>query len=163
MKKTLNGKTASGVAVLVIFCVFAACALGVLLTGAKSYRSITKRDAEVYNIRTCVQYVGTKLRQVSAPEKIAVTEFGGGDALCLREEINGEVYLTRIYCHEGWLKELFTAEDAGLTAEDGEKILPLENFSVEKKGTLVTASFTDENGNEAELVRSVRGLKGAVS
>jgi len=163
MKKTPNGKTASGVAALVIFCVFAVCALGVLLTGAKSYRNITARDAAAYDSRTCVQYISTKLRQVSAPENVEIAEFGDGDALCLREEINGEYYLTRVYCHEGWMKELFTAENADLTAEDGEKIMPLEKLSIEKKGTLVMVSFTDGNGNEAELIRSVRGLKGGAS
>lgn len=157
MKKTPNGKTASGIAALVIFCVFALCALGVLLTGANSYRSLTRRDAQSYDSRTVVQYLSTKVRQSAAPENVEVTRFEGVAALCFSEELQGGTYITRIYCHDGWLKELFTAADADLLPEDGERITPLAALDIRREGDLLHFTVTDTGGETAELIRLLRG------
>ena len=157
MKKTPNGKTASGVAALVIFCVFALCALGVLLSGADSYRDITRRDAESYDSRTAVQYLSTKVRQAAAPESVEIAEFEGVTALCFSEELNGGTYITRVYCHDGWLKELFTAGDADLLPEDGERIAPLAALEISREGNVLHFAVTDVRGETAQLVRLLRG------
>lgn len=157
MKKTPNGKTASGVAALVIFCVFALCALGVLLSGADSYRSITRRDAESYDSRTAVQYLSTKVRQAAAPESVEVTEFEGVTALCFTEELSGSTYITRVYCHDGWLKELFTAADADLLPEDGERITPLAALDIRREGDMLHFAVTDARGETVQLIRLLRG------
>jgi len=157
MKKTPNGKTASGIAALVIFCVFALCALGVLLTGANSYRSLTQRDAQSYDSRTLVQYLSTKVRQAAAPETVEVADFEGVTALCFTEELQGNIYITRIYCHEGWLKELFTAGDADLLPEDGERIAPLSALDIRREGDLLHFVLTDSSGGSTELIRLLRG------
>ena len=157
MKKTPNGKTASGIAALVIFCVFALCALGVLLTGANSYRSLTQRDAQSYDSRTVVQYLSTKVRQTAAPESVEVADFEGVTALCFSEELQGNTYITRIYCHDGWLKELFTAGDADLLPEDGERIAPLSALDIRREGDLLHFVLTDSSGGSTELIRLLRG------
>ena len=157
MKKTPNGKTASGIAALVIFCVFALCALGVLLTGANSYRSLTQRDAQSYDSRTVVQYLSTKVRQTAAPESVEVAQFEGVTALCFSEELQGNTYITRIYCYDGWLKELFTAGDADLLPEDGERIAPLAALEISREGNVLHFAVTDVRGETAQLVRLLRG------
>ena len=48
-----------GLLALLLFALFAACVLAVLLTGARAYRRLTLRDQASYNTRTCVQYVAT--------------------------------------------------------------------------------------------------------
>lgn len=121
---------------LVVFTVFAVCVLLVLLTGAKVYRRLVYSGSESYEARTAVQYVATRVRQA---ETVTVEDFGGYAALVTSEEIGGETYLTRVYCHDGYIRELFCAENAALSPEDGEKIMEAENLSFSLESGILTA------------------------
>lgn len=131
-------KRITGLLGLVSFTVFALCILGVLLAGAGGYRRLIKSGESQFEKRTVLQYIATRVRQ---SETAAVEDFGGKDCLAFRETIGGKVYVTRVYCHEGWLRELFCAEDAAFLPEDGEKILETEDlsFSLEEGCLTVTA------------------------
>lgn len=120
----------------VVFTVFAVCVLLVLLTGAKVYRTLVARGSEDYEVRTAAQYVSTRVRQA---ETVTVEDFGGCSALVALEEIGGETYLTRVYCHDGYIRELFCAENAALSPEDGEKIMEAERLSFSLEGGVLTA------------------------
>jgi hypothetical protein len=63
MKKNAITHNLDGLAALLLFAVFAASVMAVLLTGAKAYRGVTRRDQEAYNARTAVQYVAQRVRQ----------------------------------------------------------------------------------------------------
>ncbi len=123
---------------LLVFALFGMCVLLVLLTGAKVYRNVVDRGETQFEARTAVQYVTMRVRQA---ESVAVTDFEGCEALTIPEIIGGEVYLTRVYCHDGFLRELFCAEDAALSPDDGEKILPAEKLHVTIEGNLLTAQI----------------------
>lgn len=157
MKNNNMERSVSTLAALLMFALFAVGILSVLLSGAGVYQRLTQRDKLSYDSRTCTQYIATKLRQVPSPGAVAVAEFGDGDALVIRETIGQEAYLTRIYCHDGWLMELFTGTGGGFAPEDGEKILPLHSFSVNRNGSLVELSLTGEDGTVWDLTVSVRG------
>ena len=43
-----------------LFAVFAFCILFVLLTGAKTYRTVTQRDNASFDSRIAVQYISTR-------------------------------------------------------------------------------------------------------
>jgi len=102
--------------------------LGVLLRGAAAYRTLAARDEAAQQRRTCVQFLSTKVRQAPSAGAVSLSDFGGG-ALVITEELAGQTCLTRIYCHEGWLMELFTVGEGAFQPADGEKILPLEHLS----------------------------------
>ena len=157
MKNNNMERSVSTLAALLMFALFAVGILSVLLSGAGVYQRLTQRDQISYDSRTCTQYIATKLRQVPAPGAVAVADFGDGDALVIRETINQEEYLTRIYCHDGWLMELFTGTGGGFSPEDGEKILPLDGMSVEREGSLLTISLSGEDGVAWDLTVSIRG------
>ena len=116
---------------LAVFTVFTLCILLVLLTGAKGYQKLVDRGRESYEARTAAQYITTRVRQAEA---VTVEPFGGCEALVAWEQIDGETYLTRVYWQDGYIRELFCAEDAALSPEDGEKILEADSllFSLEK-------------------------------
>ena len=116
----------NGILVLVLFGVFSVSILLVLLTGADVYRRLTERGRESYVERTVPQYISTRIRQADAAGRISVGTIGEIQALELREEIDGAAYVTRIYCHGGYLRELFSAEAITLKPEDGEQIMPAE-------------------------------------
>lgn len=154
-------RSISGLAALILLGVFAAGILSVLLTGAGAYRDLTERDAISYDSRTCVQYLANKVRQVSAPDAVVLSDFGDGDSLLLSENIDGNEYWTQVYCYDGWMMELFTAADAGLAPEDGEKILPVQSMNMERSGDLLRLEIVEESGTEKSVLLTLRGGEGA--
>ena len=113
-----------GLAALLVLAVFAVGILGTLLGGAGIYQRLTWRDQTAFNSRTCAQYIATRVRQASGTVEVAC--FGGVDALVIPESIQGETYLTRVYCYDSWLMELFAAESGSFEPQDGEKLLPAQ-------------------------------------
>lgn len=136
---------------LVVFSLFALCILGVLLAGAGSYKALTRRGEAVYENRTAVQYLTTRVRQGDREEGLQVEDFCGCSALVLRQEVGGETYLTRIYCHDGYLRELFTAEDGSFSPEDGEKLLEMKSLAFEKQGNTLFADVQLAQGDGISL------------
>ena len=112
---------------LTVFALFGICLLLVLLTGARVYRGLVAGGQESYASRTAAMYLTTRVRQA---ETVAVEDFGGCDALVFREEVDGRSYLTRVYCYEGWMRELYCSEQADLSPEDGEAVLEAESMTL---------------------------------
>lgn len=148
---------------LLVFSVFAVCVLAVLLTGADVYRKLVDRGDSCYDSRTAAQYVTTRVRQADQAGSIAVEDFGGVEALVLREEINGKAYLTRVYCFDGFIRELFTGENGSFSPEDGEKLLEAEGLSFSLGENLLAASITLSDGTVRELTLYLRSGEGAAS
>ena len=123
---------------LLVFAMFAVCVIAVLLTGAKVYRNVVDRGEAQFEARTAVQYVTTHVRQA---ETVEITDFEGCEALTMPQTIDGEVYLTRIYCYGGFLRELFCAEDAVFAPADGEEILPAESLQLSIEGYLLAVQL----------------------
>lgn len=138
---------------LVVFAVFAVCVLAVLLTGAEVYKNLVDRGEEDHASRTAAQYVTTRVRQA---ESVCVADFGGQDALEIREEIGGSVYVTRVYCHDGFLRELFASESGDFSPEDGEKVLQLQGLSLNLTGKVLTAGLRLPDGTEQTLTLYLR-------
>ncbi len=147
---------------LLLFGVFAACVLFVLLTGANVYRDLTLRDQAAYAHRTCAQYIAAKVRQAPSPDAVRVEEFGG-DALVLSQDIDGWEYLTRIYCYDGWLRELFAQADGELAPQDGEKIIEAQGLELELADGVLSVYVTDSTGRTTALSLLVRGGEEAAS
>lgn len=148
--KQRESKT-TGLLVLTVFTVFALCILMVLLTGARGYEALVRRGEKTYACRTAAQYLATRVRQSDTADGISVEDFGGQSALVLRQEIDGETYLTRIYCHDGFLRELFTTEKGSFSPEDGEKLTELTALSFEKTEAMLSARLLLAEGAEQQL------------
>ena len=134
---------------LLVFVIFAVCLLGVLLGGARSYETVVRRGEESFEERTAAQYVTTRVRQAGG---VAVADFSGCDALVIPEKVGEEIYLTRVYCYDGYLRELYSAEKSGLLPEDGEKLLPAEGMYLSVEGSLLRVRLGDQ-----ELLLCLRG------
>ena len=150
-------RSLSALAALLTFALFAIGILSVLLGGANAYRRLTQRDQHSYDSRTCAQYIATKLRQVPSPDAVTVAPFGESDGLFITETIGDSTYLTRVYCHDGWLMELFTISDGEFHPEDGEKILPLQSLSLTRNGSLISIQLTDWDNISQLLTLHIRG------
>ena len=149
-----------GLITLVLFGVFAACILSVLLTGAEVYRKLTQRDQAAFNRRTGIQYMATKVRQSANASQVRVDGFEDYediDCFYYTEQIDGYDYVTQVYCYDGWLMELFTMEGSGAWPEDGEKVLEAQAMDLDLDGDLLTVSITDVDGGISTLTMSLRG------
>lgn len=149
-----------GLAALLLFGVFAACVLAVLLTGAGAYRRLTARDQASYERRTCAQYIATRVRQADCMDHVSVEQFSGVSALRLAEEGG---YVTRVYCYDGYLMELYAAEDAELTLEDGEKLMETAGLALSLKDGLLEIAVTGPDGAEDRMCLSLRCGEGAAA
>lgn len=157
MRNFLKNGSLSGLVALLTFVLFAISILFVLLNGAGVYRRLTQRDQYSYDNRTCAQYVATKMRQAPSPTAVSADTFGTVDSLQISQDIEGLEFVTRIYCYENWLMEIFTLADGDFLPEDGEKILPLGSLSVSQDGSVFSFILTDTEGNTQHLTISARG------
>ena len=130
-------------AVLALLCltVFALCVLLVLLTGADAYRRTVERGEESYERRTALQYLTTRVRQA---ETLEAGFLENCEALVLGETVDGETYTTWVYCHEGWLRELYAVPGAKLPPEAGTPILEAENFHRKLEDGLLTLTLGED-------------------
>jgi hypothetical protein len=150
-------------AALLLFGVFALCILSVLLTGATSYQRLTERDQSAYSRRTAAQYLTARIRQADRMGSVSVVGFGDGDALLIKEEIDGVGYETCVYCHGGALREMFTFAGEKFAPEDGEVLLPAQSLELKLEGQLLTAKITNEDGTIQELTLFLRSREGGLA
>ncbi len=155
--KTRNGKfSVDGVLALVLFGVFALCVLAVLLQGAQVYRQITERGQQTYDRRTAAQYILTRVRQADAASAVGVEHHASADVLELRETIDGTEYISRIYCHDGYLRELFSPASLSFDPASGEKILPAQALELTWQNGLISAVITESGGETVQLCVALR-------
>lgn len=154
MKGTEGKKNISGLIVLLILGIFAVCVVSVILSGVETYKGINDRDRNTFDERTCSQYITTKVRQAKSPESIKTLEFNDGAALTFTDNIDGEEYVTYVYCYEGWLCEYFGDANSGSpdeVAEFGEKLIQIEEFEPTVSDGLVKIKF--KSNDEAEYIK----------
>lgn len=157
MKKRTTQHQIDGLAALLLFGIFAACVLMVLLAGADAYRRLTERDRQAYQRRTCAQYIAARVRQADSLGGVGVEPFGDGYALALAE---GTGYHTLVYCYDGWLMELYCGVDAGLEPQDGERLLEMDGLEFSLQDGLLTAVIDGADGTGDVLRLSLRSGKG---
>ena len=140
----MKKKSMSGVLVLLIFAVFTVSVLLVLLSGADTVKKLTQRDQNTYHHRTAVQYLTTKVRQSDQSGAVSVGETDGCSTLVLTEKIDGITYETRIYCYDGWLRELYTTAAAVVPPAVGTPILEAESLALGREGDVLTLALGEE-------------------
>lgn len=113
---------ASSLFSLLLFLVFVLCALFTIMIGSRVYENIQQKNNDIFSQDTSVAYIKNKIRQGDRAGQISVREMEGQPVLCIADLSlsHGDVsYETYIYERDGWLTELFTSTDSGLTLADG--------------------------------------------
>ena len=159
MHKERAKQNISGLLALLLFAVFAVCILSVLLSGTQIYQRLTDRDDAAYTHRTVVQYLSTKVRQADCAQMITVEDFCGTTALVFSEDLEGELFDTRIYCHDGYLYELFVPASLDAVPEDGESLLPLQSMEITQEGSLLRFSLVEADGSLTDFLLSTRSTQ----
>ncbi len=152
---------AGGVLTLLVLAVFTAAILAVLLGGAGIVRRLTARDDRSFEYRTASQYISARVRRSDSAGMISIGSFGDGDALILTEEIEGALYNTLIYCHDGSLYELFCRKGLEMEPQFGEQLIPLDGLILTDRGDSIEATLTHSEGWEETLLLTLRSERGA--
>ena len=161
MMNAMKNNQLGNVLVLLVFTVFAASVLLVLLTGADTVQKLNERDQSSYDRRTVVQYLTTRVRQGDQRDMIEVREIGDTSVLAIKQQIEGEDYETLVYCCDGYLCELFVEADLEMELDFGEWILPVQDIRFRDEGTQIRASMTMNDGAKRELVLALRSEGGS--
>lgn len=135
--------------VLALFGVFTFSALMLITIGAEVYRHTVNDMSDNYEIRTSISYVTEKIRQNDlscGSDNVSISEFSGRNALTLSQDVDGEIFYTHLYLHDGYLKELFTRSEAYLgegVLSAGQNIMELSAFYPEWiSDNLIAIHFT---------------------
>lgn len=143
-----RGHSIDVVMTLMLFGLFTASVLMVLMLGIQSYQGVVTAMEESYEERTCLQYIATKVNHYSGEGNVALTQFGDGTALALRETIDGDQYTTYLYHYDGVMMELFCEADATLDPDAGFFVLEMEEFEVtEVSDNLLSITCTGSGGS----------------
>lgn len=150
-------RSVSGAFVFLLLGLFAMFSMFLVLLGAQAYRSGVEQTAAHGQRRVLQAFVRNAVRADDAVGAIRVEEAAGMPVIMFTSEADGERYVKYIYCYEGELRELFTAEEYGFTPEDGERICRAESFRPALEDGLLTIDMTDEGGEPLRVSIALRG------
>ncbi|MCR5388399.1 MAG: DUF4860 domain-containing protein [Lachnospiraceae bacterium] len=160
-KKQIRENSIPGVFVLIAFGVFVAAILLVLMYGVKIYRECVERDSDSFETRTVSQYLVTKVRHADENGAISVGSFSDDykdiDTLFIKETFDGEEYVTRVYCRDGYIMELFAEEAEEVDPDEGNEVIECKSLSFSKDKNMISATIVDDTDtvtNEYIMIRS---------
>lgn len=108
MKKRLIARhPVAELASLLLFGIFVLFLLLMLLFSARIYQQTVKNTNAENTLGTAVSYLTTKFRQHDTVNGIFTGKLDNLSALCFRDTLNDQDYITYIYLDQGNLKELF--------------------------------------------------------
>lgn len=160
MRKATDKKYIGSLVTMLVFGIFAACVVMVLLTGAGIYRRIAGRDAEASSERIISGYISTRVRGAESPQSVSVERIGGRDVLCIGETVNGREYVVYVYLgSDGVIRELYTAADAKFYEDSGEKLIEAEQLSFTLENGTLRTDFRVPGAETETLVLRLRGAE----
>lgn len=145
--------------VLVLFAVFTASALVLVILGANVYKETVKNMSHCYDTRISTSYITQKVRQNDSYDSVSVGKLLDTDALIFSHTIGEETYSTYIYCHEGYLKELFMRTDTDIGVSPllaGSNIMKADSFVIESvNDSLLHITITGNDSDPQDVLISL--------
>ena len=135
-----------GVFVFVLLGIFAVMSTLMVLLGAQMYRNTVDRATANNEGRVLSAYVRSMIRAEDGADDVAVEEYDGTPVLALKESIEGEDYVTWLYCYEGQLYEQYTSAGHDFEPGSGSAICPAQSFVPALSDGLLTVDMTDGAG-----------------
>ena len=135
LRTTDSGKMES-VFVMLLFAVFAASVLIVLLSGGSIYQRTNDTIMENYDERTSLSFIWSRVRNSDLAGRVFLRHYDALDitALVLQEEIGGAFYESLIYVHNGWLHELFADAEQEFFPDFGFPIMESQSLVFDDPG-----------------------------
>ena len=153
--------SAGTMASLVLTCVFGATLLLSLVTGAGVYRRVEDRGEESSRTRVSLSYITAKIHAYDQEGMLETGSFGESGAVFLYEEIDGFVYETILYVHNGNLMEMLCEKGWEMSPEFGDVITPALDLTVTqpREGLLrLTLTLAEADGQVCSADVYVRSV-----
>ncbi len=140
-----TGKMSILFSLLLLF-VFVLSAMFLVLIGSQVYDNIQQQNRSSFYSDTASNYIANKIRQFDSIDSIQIREENGQELLVLTSQHNNQTFETWIYVKNGFLMELYTPINSGLTLEDGLPLLPCHSlsFSLDTKTHLLTIQLQQQ-------------------
>lgn len=130
----LEGKRSHVIDTLFVLCLlflFIISAITVIIIGAGVYKKNVSAMSGNYSHRIACAYISEKIRQADIKGRIFTEELFGQTTLVMQDEVDGVLYNTYIYNHDGYLRELYARSDLKeLFPQSGQKILEISSFDI---------------------------------
>ena len=149
-----NSHTIAGVFVFLLLGVFAVFSTMLVLFGAQAYRTVTERSAEHEEDRTLYAYVLNSLRGEDAAGAVGLRTEDGIDMVTVAYDDFGESYEKRMYCYDGYLREMLMLVGSEFNPGAGEQICAATDFQAQINGNLITIEMTGADG-ETHTVQTI--------
>ncbi|MEG0806436.1 MAG: DUF4860 domain-containing protein [Lachnospiraceae bacterium] len=160
MKKRTEEHSIDSLFVLLLFGIYGALIVILLLLGAGKYKDLVKKNNESYNQRIGVSYIAAKVRHNDTEGGVDVGGFShkkdGIETLHLYQSIDREVYDTRIYYYKGYIRELLTLPGVEAAPEDGNPIMQAKALEFSKEEHLLGVRCVDGAGAESTMCLYLR-------
>lgn len=132
IRSSKHGHRLHTLVILILFLVFVLSSVSVLMYGTKVYKSVTEKTNENYSLRTGLIYLSNKIKAADK-SSIYMDTYQKVDMLVIPEEIEGQMYETRIYCYNGQLREIFTDVGNDIPLDGGLYITDMKNLTISEK------------------------------
>ena len=164
-KKQAPPMRIQNVFIFLLLAVFAICAIFLTALTAQVYRS-TVQTSEENNAARVVDAILrgaarsedagiVSIRHEGGSETVeedgTVTTDAGTTVLVFTNDYDGEIYLRRLFCADGWLRESFTAEDYAFSTDMGDVLVEITSFEPELDGHTLKATVVTKEGREERI------------
>lgn len=160
MNGTMNGSkhnhTISQAFVFLLLAVFAMLSTLMVLLSAQLYRGTVAQTERTGDKRVLSSYITNVVRGNDGAGMVHVDERAGVRMLVFDWEDSGEHYETMVYCHDGYLRELFADVRQEFDPEYGEEICAARAFEPALQDGLLEIRLEDEYGQESVLRLALR-------
>ena len=145
-----------GVFVFVLLGLFAVMSTLMVLLGAQMYRNTVDHSTANNEDRVLSAYVRSMIRAEDAIGAMSIGEYDGVKALAMREDLDGEAYVTWLYCYDGNMYEWFTSDDGNFRPESGTAICPAQGFDPSLENGLLTVNMVNAKGRPETVQVALR-------
>ena len=145
-RSTDKGGNIRGLFTFALLAAFALLSLVVVVIGARSYRMINASAERAFVYRTGMSYLIGKVRGADEAGTLEIINEGGNSVLALAKELEGERYLTYIYCDGSAVREYFARADLAFSPDYGEKIFEASGMTITLDNGLLEIAVVDASG-----------------
>jgi len=141
--------------IFLLLAIFAISAIFLTALSAQVYRD----TVDTSNRNNEARVVSAIVRGAAQGEDAGIAsirEERGLKVLTFTNDYDGEIYLHRLYCEDGYLRESLTSEDRDFDEETGEPLIALSAFEPELSGNLLTVKATLPDGREEMIYAYLR-------
>jgi prepilin-type N-terminal cleavage/methylation domain-containing protein len=163
--RSRKGYTLIELVLVLLLLTFVAVAVFLLTdVGSAAYARIYANRDQSADLRIGLSYLDVRLKKIDGVGTVEIrpAPFGGGQALVLTQEIEGDVYETQLYVEAGMLKELFSRKGLEVNADMAAEIARADKMEVRFAGkqllvlTLTSGSDTPLSASQWIHLRAVQ-------